>query len=281
MSATRITSLSDERSGRIPRFGSGWLLGILFSALGFVGAAILTGWLASQRIVAWLISGLALIFGFITALVFSLLIPLLSMLAFFISQLIELLRQLAKRIATSGLPKALQNLAEQISQTVAKAIPFNIGSRVIIIAAVLFLIAVTVFLGLRFRAYQRRLEEEENSQVDHPGAANTLQKMIQSLLPASLNIRLRSPGQLLAAARIRYIYRRLIALSRKRGVERAPSITPLEFIPHLSAIFPADQASVELITAAYVRIRYGEYPETLREVEEVQRAWDALRQHKK
>ncbi|MBE0698665.1 MAG: DUF4129 domain-containing protein, partial [Anaerolineaceae bacterium] len=92
---------------------------------------------------------------------------------------------------------------------------------------------------------------------------------------------LRSPGQILAAARIRYIYRRLIAHSRKLGVERPSSVTPLEFLGPLSAIFPTNQTEVELITAAYVRVRYGEYPETVHEVEEVQRAWDALRQHRK
>jgi hypothetical protein len=281
MSATRITSLSDERSGRIPRFGSGWLLGILITALGFVGLAILAGWLASQRIVTWFISGLALIFGAITALVFSLLTPLLTLLARFISEFIELLRQLVKRFSSTGVPETLQNLAEQLGQAVSKAIPFNIGSRMIIIAAVFFFIGFTLLLGIRFRAYQRRMEEEENSQMDPSVGSTTLQKMIQRLLPASLNIRLRSPGQILAAARIRYIYRRLIALSLKHGVERSPSVTPLEFIPQLSAIFPGETAAVELITAAYTRIRYGEYPETIREVEEVQRAWDAVRQHRK
>lgn len=275
MSAVRIASLSDERSGRIPRFAPGWLLGIGFTALGFVGLCILIGWFASQRIVAWIIAGVALFFAMLTALAYTVLEPLLIFLFHLIGDFLEILRRLFERISRLGLPAALQDLAEQINEAVSGAIPPNLGSHMTVVIAVFLLIGITLFLGLRFRAYRRGLEEEENGLVEAGKGSLRLENWIRRLLPERL--KLRHPGQVLAAARIRFIYRSMISLSRKRGVDRHPALTPLEFIPRLASVFPKEPEAVETITAAYVRVRYGEYPETLQEVAAVQRAWDAIR----
>jgi hypothetical protein len=280
MSAVRISSLSTERSGRMPRMSPGWLLGILLTALSLVALAILSGWFASQRVVAWILSGIALIFAALAAVLLTILIPLFTILARLISGLIEFLRRLFERFFSFGIPTALLKLAEQLAQVFSKVIPANFGSRAIVIVAILIFIAITIFLAIRFNAYRRLVEEEENSQVGSGKISLGLGKMIRRMFPNGLNLRLRTPGQLLAAARIRFIYRRLIALSQKRGIERHPAITPLEFLPRLSTLFPAQQDEVELITHAYVRIRYGEYPETLDEVNQVQRAWNTIRSYK-
>jgi hypothetical protein len=43
MSAGRISTLSTDQGGRVPRFGFGWFSGLLASSLAVVGAAILVG----------------------------------------------------------------------------------------------------------------------------------------------------------------------------------------------------------------------------------------------
>jgi hypothetical protein len=278
MSAARVASLRDERSGRVPRFGSGWLSGILLATLGFVALAVLTGWLAGSRVVAWIVQALTLIFTVLAALVVALLAPVFSFLGRMISAIIETLKDLSHHVGQIGLPRFMENLVIDIGRGLEKAIPVLVASRGVFLAAVLILIMAGILLSLRLRAIQLRMETEEGSDPiaanDEPGL---LKKLAERLFSGRLNIRLRSPGQILAAARIRQIYRQLITHSRKHGVERPPSLTPLEFIPHLAPLFPEDQAGLELITGAYLRVRYGEYPETLREVEVVQRTWDSMR----
>ena len=51
------------------------------------------------------------------------------------------------------------------------------------------------------------------------------------------------------------------------------SQTPLEFLPSLQGLFPDLMVELDTITEAYLRVRYGELPETASEVEYVERAW--------
>ncbi len=82
---------------------------------------------------------------------------------------------------------------------------------------------------------------------------------------------------LLAALHIRVLYARLMRLCEQLGQPRLPMETPLEFLPKLETLFQAHESQAHLITRAYVRVRYGEYPETLEEVREVQQAWGVLK----
>jgi hypothetical protein len=66
-------------------------------------------------------------------------------------------------------------------------------------------------------------------------------------------------------------------LSQKMGAERPASVTPLEFQPRLEELFPEECSQVGRITGAYIKVRYGEYPETMQEVESVQAAWESVR----
>ena len=61
------------------------------------------------------------------------------------------------------------------------------------------------------------------------------------------------------------------------GEPRSPSETPLEFMDNLEKIFPASQVELATITHAYLRVRYGELPETSGQVEEVEAAWELVR----
>jgi hypothetical protein len=83
--------------------------------------------------------------------------------------------------------------------------------------------------------------------------------------------------RLLAAARIRRVYTFLMDLSEELGMPRPKAQTPLEFMPTLLKLFPLHPGEVETISAAYMRVRYGELAETPTDVVEVDRAWLQLK----
>jgi hypothetical protein len=80
-----------------------------------------------------------------------------------------------------------------------------------------------------------------------------------------------------AAERIRNIYTQLLELSEDLGHSRPASITPLEFLPELAGQFPGLGVELRVITTAYNDIRYGELPETQRQLEAVEEAWRRVR----
>jgi hypothetical protein len=101
----------------------------------------------------------------------------------------------------------------------------------------------------------------------HGGVRSGFEALSQ-LLPIS---------RVIAAARIRQIYRQLLRESANLGKPREQAETPLEFLPDLQIVFPGCQAELLLITRAYLRVRYGEYPESRGEVEDVEQAWKDVR----
>lgn len=87
---------------------------------------------------------------------------------------------------------------------------------------------------------------------------------------------LRQATRLIAAARIRRVYSQLMELSAKLRNPRLASRTPLEFLPKLVALFPRLTTELKTITNAYLRVRYGDLPETREEVEVVEMAWNRV-----
>lgn len=278
MSAARIASLGGERGGRIPRFGAGWFLSILFSAMGFVGLAIFIGWSASSRLVDWIIQGFIIIFAIISAGLVTLLAPLISMLSRAIASIADILNQLAGRVGEIRLPKFMEDFMIQLGHVLERAAPLLVAGRGLILVFIVLVVIAAILLGLRFGILRHTTEEENDGETAESGSSSSLWQKLAQRLSSNLNaLRMRSPGQVLAAARIRQIYRLLILYAKKRGLERQTSATPLEFLPQLALLFPELTIEIEQITLAYLRVRYGEYPETMQEVEKIQRAWEAIK----
>lgn len=79
-----------------------------------------------------------------------------------------------------------------------------------------------------------------------------------------------------AAASIRQTYRVMCATAADRGFPRIESETPYEYLPTLAKAFPGLQAETGLITEAYIRVHYGELPESEEELLQIMAAWDRL-----
>jgi len=279
MSAARIASLGSERGGRIPRFGAGWFLSILFSAIGFVGLAIFIGWSASSRLVDWIVQGFIIIFAIISAGLVTLLVPLISILSRAIASIADILNRLAGQVGEIRLPKFMEDFMIQLGHVLERAAPLLVAGRGFILVFIVLVVIAAILLGLRFRVLRHTAEEEEDDdQIAEPGVSLSLWQKLAQRLSSNFNaLRMRNPGQVLAAARIRQIYRMLILYAKKHGLERQASATPLEFLPQLALLFPEQTVEIEQITLAYLRVRYGEYPETMQEVEKIQHAWEAIR----
>jgi hypothetical protein len=89
--------------------------------------------------------------------------------------------------------------------------------------------------------------------------------------------RMNPAARLIAAARIRIVYAQLLRLAARLGEPRQPAMTPIEYLSNLDNIFPASTDELECITDAYLRVRYGELPETREQIEQIEAAWNYVK----
>lgn len=78
------------------------------------------------------------------------------------------------------------------------------------------------------------------------------------------------------AASIRRLYRQMVRAATANGFPRDHTETPYEYLTTLNQAWPEGQDEVQLITHAFVRVRYGEVPETRAELEAIRTAWHTL-----
>jgi hypothetical protein len=84
--------------------------------------------------------------------------------------------------------------------------------------------------------------------------------------------------RLYAAVSIRKIYANMARLAERQGFPRQPAQTPYEYLPALGLAFPDCQAEAAAITEAYVKVHYGEVPESLRELQHIRECWQQIRE---
>lgn len=80
-----------------------------------------------------------------------------------------------------------------------------------------------------------------------------------------------------AAVSIIKIYQQMIQISSEVGYPRDTSETPYEYLNTLFELWPGHKKEVQLITRAYVKVRYGEFPETKEELEAIKLAWEQVK----
>jgi hypothetical protein len=133
------------------------------------------------------------------------------------------------------------------------------------------------------RDMARIIDEERDSVEDADDLLAMLRKAIQrQAQKVAERLRwigsLRKDHRMLAAARIRRIYAKLMLLCEQLEAPRPEAQTPNEYLPTLKMLFPMHYAEVELMTDAYVRVRYGELPESEQELRGIEAAWKQVRE---
>jgi hypothetical protein len=162
--------------------------------------------------------------------------------------------------------------AENGTEIVTVMAPPDFNSRIL---AILLMVAAVLIISLVLSRLFRQTEfaSRSSEQIGRSGQAmaddlNFGQRLLQRL-GLLRNWR--------AAASIRHIYQQMLALAADIGYPRGESETPFEFLPTLAEIWPENTADSQLVTQAFVKIRYGELPETEAELAAIKAAWQRLR----
>lgn len=156
-------------------------------------------------------------------------------------------------------------------ELVTVAGPPNINVRLIII--VLMIVAVVVVVFFLTRLYREAVIAAREREFVRPGAGRG---SVRPNLGERLLQRLGLLRNWRAAASVRRIYQQMCAAAAGAGFPRAEAETPYEYLKTLREVWPEHTADSRLITEAYVKVRYGEVPETEAELNEIKAAWQRL-----
>jgi hypothetical protein len=264
----------------------GWAVGLGASALAAAGLTALLALLFRGTVGQWVIHFFALIFGLLGALFSVILYPV----SLLVSYLIIWLQNAMTHILADS---PLVNTIKQLAMIFNKVVEDN-GDRFqqvtkMVKPATLWLILIVILAGVllaigmqAWKEYRRRMDTA-TTQLS-PG--DVLREMGEAARQRARELaeefarRLRSlPGtRLIQALRIRLIYSELMELCTVLRHPRLGATTPLEFLPEMKKLFPDSDADLQTITEAYLRVRYGQLPETREEVEPVLAAWERVKQ---
>lgn len=287
MGGARLSSLSRLRGGKGIPFEREWVVGLTLYAFGLLIIAGGLGLLAGGPL--WLgFTGLLSIAGrFVARVLLHVLGPLLYLFGIGLAWLIRFVEQLFQRLQTEPLElstaTAMQEAIESLEdlQTVAWSPQVgSILSTILAVASGIFLFWIILYTVRKYRSGHLIKGPQEVELIRQSGSAlDYLRALLRGRAKRAIEgiARLNIAARFIAAARIRQIYASLLRLSARLGESRAPSDTPLEFMENLERVFPTSQVELATITHAYLRVRYGELPETSGQVDEVESAWERVR----
>lgn len=286
LGSARIFAITQLRGGVTNPFNLRWFSGIFFTSLAIVGLAGLITWFLSGR--TSIVESISSIFLGIFALIMLVII---SPLIFFFERIANSTPNLSNtaqnlfnaldelRNTFGGIANNLFNLFDipRLLSWLQLVKPVLMWGFVISIALIILYSISRWFLDSRISERDKLesiIERGDLVGLIRKALQNQLQKLGQSLRSRS---QFRRGQRWLAAAKIRRIYAQVMDLTEKLGNPRSPAQTPLEFLPVLEGIFPTGREEVMTITQAYLRVRYGELPETDQEVKIVEAAWERVR----
>ncbi|HPH96209.1 MAG TPA: DUF4129 domain-containing protein [Anaerolineaceae bacterium] len=271
-SAARLAEVNGMRGSRLAPFTLTWLGGLVGTAT----VMVLAGTLLALAMHAGLINLVLGVFTFIVVglggLLALLLLPVADVIISLFMTLLTAVFNFFNLVGLSDWLKKAQDwldsnelaFLQQISTLMQESRPYALLAMILALAAL-------VFLALRIRKYGRI------SPVDN--LASGLRPPREGWLPRlrrfnSLPNFLHRSRQVINALRIRRIYAEFLALCKKQQCPRTVCETPLEFQIRALRAFPNSGPDLAAITSAYLRIRYGELPESDQEVSTVLKAWN-------
>lgn len=276
MVTARISVLGNLRGGGKSPFDRRWFFGMLSTAFGVIGLATLVARLSSGQLgFLGLIGGL--IFQVLSIVIILLISPLIYLLFTLTQRMPDIPATFVQLMNTlNGLRAFLGSKALEFGGNLSwlpKLKPILIWSIIIAVA----LIVLTTLSIWFMRTQSKRTDDRQTLlsggdiwRLMRAAVRKQLRK-IREDLTGLLHIKQRQ--RWLAAARIRRIYIQLMGLCGDLGKSRPDALTPLEFLPTLMDLFPGFERDLQTITQAYLRVRYGELPETKEEVDQVEAAW--------
>lgn len=280
VAVSRAEEVAQQETARTYPMSPGWVGSVLLTSLSIVSAAALVALAISgeglQLLAQWL-SPLwnAFAFGSMAAITTATYLML-----FLLEPFMGLMRVLGRMIAGIGfiqegaeLPEFAPAPAEQLLLELGDPqssvyLWFNRSA----VGVLVLLGLLVVFVALR-RYFRHR---ELSFGMAQRGPAAAVAEDHEEGLAQRLLDRFGRWRRWRAAATVRQLYRSMCLEAAGQGHPRDPSQTPFEYLPALFEVWPEGPEEVRLITDAYVRVRYGEAPETAEELEEIRQAWQRL-----
>jgi hypothetical protein len=201
---------------------------------------------------------------------------LVSAIVYLIWPLLEMLLDVARSMTSENIQTFLsplasplaspQELAEEAATYTLNPVCKSIGV-VLIVVGGLYLVS---------RAIRRLIERRNGGNEDERESLFTSGDLVQDLkdglqraLDGLRNLGRRETRGHRSAASIRKMYASVVDLAEEAGYPRDLSETPYEHRQILYQAFPGGESAVDAITEAYVRVHYGEVPDTREEMEQL------------
>ncbi|MBI9045982.1 MAG: DUF4129 domain-containing protein [Anaerolineaceae bacterium] len=267
---SRILRLSEEVGGKLPYFEIKRVLWIALAALLIVFAGFLFRNLLSESITTAMAKLIQWSFQGLMYLTVGMLYPLL-MVFFWLFEMF--LKFISKFFSPAESAQNLAQILEDIN-TMEEQVQTSSGLNLrplLLIGILLIIIIITLYI-LRRNSWKLKL----NLESDSSKANQKDNRKGNPFLELWGDNPLKRFNRYLAAAKIRRIYAGLMQLCAKLEHSRPEAATPLEFLPELEKIFSQHKNELHIITEAYLRIRYGELPETENEVQLVMQSWKLI-----
>ena len=284
MVTARVSTLVRMRGGTHSPFDMRWVSSILSATAVVTGAAALVSGIVSRQVDQ--------LNGILRLIVYSI-VSLLVLPIAYLLKLGEPAIQAVKNIVPTPTPAPQIPAWEQGLETATDPEIINkvtdtgegIGTilQVFLIGLVLLVLLIIVLRSAN--SWQSRREsgvmDERQSLLEGVSLWDALVNALRNRIfrtadDLSAAVKLRRKERLRAAARIRRIYADFMDLCSELGQPRPKPVTPLEFLPAAEEVFPRLDSDLEAITKSYLRVRYGELPETHQEVEMVESAWQRV-----
>ncbi len=291
VSVARISVVGMVRGGIENRFNRSWFIGILLAALVVVGLSSLFGSVLADKFnwIGGLFSGF---FGLIIILLWAAINPLISFVITILGNVFND-SQFLKDLGDSfqNLNNLMLGLGEKISHLVSQSGIGNIISRwtpilrTIFLVGIIFAIIGGIVLWITIKLWKDRMRkyigDEEKSGIRGGSFIQSLMDILRQGWNRAVNsverlTDLKKRRRNRTAARIRQIYIDLLELCETLGQPRPEAVTPLEFLPKIDRLFPECQPEINMITSAYLDVRYGLLPENKNEIANIETAWKIL-----
>lgn len=286
LGGSRLSAQAHVRGGRGVPLTKAWIFGVGGSALGLLTIAGVTAFIVGGPL-ATVLAGL---FGRLARGVLSGILFILKPLAYLIvaawNALLMRLGMGSERLAEAPQITLDDQIQEQLAVMAGEVQPpawaGDLGRILTYAGGVLVAILILIIIAAALRR-SSRLRQWRSTPEAEPVGGQSLMEALRSLLrPGDA----RRPGngllqpvrRWLAAARIRWIYSRMLRALARRNQARSAAETPLEYLRRLSDVYPRGAADLTLLTHVYQGVRYGELPETRGDIDQVEVAWDRIQQ---
>jgi hypothetical protein len=265
---------------RLPYTGR-WFIGMVIVTSITISTGIVTSWALQSELAYSIYELFSSYFNKLLTFLEILLLPIVEVVVYLAERLVELLRRYID-------PDSIKGLFDQIQEQPTPELPpeqaeplFTLPPEAIA-AIVLLLIAGLIILLVRRANQPQRfavpmIEDGGDTVRERERFRSRIRKFLDQVREGIETIQYFGIGRrLIAATIIRRIYTHLLDVAAELGQPRHQAETPYEFQIKLFQLFPNQIEHIELITDAYVQVRYGELPEEEGIISMVEGAWSSI-----